>query len=65
LAERDGWTMRLAFFVEGSRDASPEYEMEIFQLANGVAPRMVVDYRDFSVVLDIQKIEPISPPKCS
>jgi hypothetical protein len=64
LAERDGWTMRLAFFAEGSRDASPDYEMEIFQLANGVAPRMVVDYRDFSVVLDMQKIEPILPPKC-
>lgn len=65
LAERDGWTMRLAFFTEGSREASPEYEMEIFQLSNGVAPRMVVDYRDFSVVLDIQKIEPIAAPACS
>ena len=57
--------MRLAFFTEGSREASPEYEMEIFQLSNGVAPRMVVDYRDFSVVLDIQKIEPIAAPACS
>ncbi len=65
LGERDGWTMRLAFFAEGSRDASPEYEMEILQLANGVAPRMVVDYRDFSVVLDIRKIEPIAAPVCS
>lgn len=65
LAERDGWTMRLAFFAEGSRDASPEYEMEIFQLTNGVAPRMVVDYRDFSVVLDIRRIEPIAAPNCS
>ncbi len=65
LAEREGWTMRLAFFAEGSRDAPPEYEMEIFQLANGVAPRMVVDYRDFSVVLDIRKIETIAAPACS
>ena len=65
LAEQAGWTMRLAFFAEGSKEASPEYEMEIFQLANGIAPRMVVDYRDFSVVLEIQKIEPIPPPACS
>lgn len=64
LAEQAGWTMRLAFFAEGSKEASPEYEMEIFQLANGIAPRMVVDYRDFSVVLEIQKIEPIPPPAC-
>ena len=64
LAERAGWTMRLAFFAEDSKEASPEYEMEIFQLANGVAPRMVLDYRDFSVVLEIQKIEPIPLPVC-
>ena len=57
--------MRLAFFAEGSRDASPEYEMEILQLANGVAPRMAVDYRDFSIVLEIQKIEPLPVPACS
>ena len=64
LVEQAGWTMRLAFFNEDSKDASPEYEMEIFQLANGVAPRMVVDYRDFSVVLEIQKIESIPLPSC-
>ena len=64
LAEQVGWTMLLAFFAEDSKEASPEYEMEIFQLANGVAPRMVVDYHDFSVVLEIQKIEPIPPPSC-
>jgi hypothetical protein len=65
LVEREGWVMRLAFFAEGSRDASPEYEMEILQLANGVAPRMAVDYRDFSIVLEIQKIEPLPVPACS
>jgi len=64
LADREGWTMRLAFYPEGGTEASPEYEMEIFQLANGVAPRTVVDYRDFSVELEIQKIEPITPPSC-
>ena len=64
LADQAGWTMRLAFFPEGGTEASPEYEMEILQLANGVAPRMVIDYRDFSVVLEIQKIESIPAPSC-
>lgn len=64
LAKLTGWPMRLAFFAEGSKEASPEYEMEILQLANGVAPRMVIDYRDFSVVLEIQKIESIPAPAC-
>lgn len=64
LADQAGWTMRLAFFPEDGTEASPEYEMEILQLANGVAPRMVIDYRDFSVELEIQKIEPIATPSC-
>ena len=64
LADQVGWTMRLAFFPEGSTEASPEYEMEILQLANGVAPRMVIDYHDFSVELEIKKIESIPAPSC-
>lgn len=64
LADQAGWTMRLAFYPEGGTEASPQYEMEILQLANGVAPRMVIDYRDFSVELEIRKIEPIPTPSC-
>jgi hypothetical protein len=64
LAEHVGWNMRLAFFPTDSRTASPEYEMEVLQLINGVAPRLVLDYRDFTVVLDIKKIEPLPTPTC-
>ncbi len=64
LTEQVGWNMRLAFFPVEGRAASPEYEMEVLQLANGVAPRLVLDYRDFSVVLEIKKVEPIPAPTC-
>lgn len=64
LAQHGGWPMRLAFFPLGGKDASPEYEMEVMQLENGVATKLVLDYREFSVVLEINKIEPLPAPKC-
>jgi hypothetical protein len=64
LAEHVGWNMRLAFFPTDGQNASPEYEMEVLQLSNGVAPRLVLDYRDFTVILDIKKIEPLPTPAC-
>jgi len=64
LTAQAGWTMRLAFYPAESRDASPEYEMEVLQLVNGVAPRMLVDYREFSIQFDIREIEAVPEPKC-
>ena len=56
--------MRLAFFPQDSRAAAPEYEIEIDQLDNGVATRMVLDFHAFSVVLTIDKIEAVTAPSC-
>lgn len=64
LAQLGGWPMRLAFFPLGGKDAPPDYEMEVVQLENGVATKLVLDYPDFSIVLEINKIEPLPAPKC-
>jgi hypothetical protein len=64
LAQRPGWNVRLAFFPQGSRAAAPEYEIEIDQLDNGVATRMVLDFQAFSVVLTLEKIEAVASPSC-
>ncbi len=64
LADRPGWNVRLAFFPLDSRAAAPEYEIEIHQLDNGVATRMVLDFKAFSVVLSLEKIEAMTPPSC-
>ena len=64
LADRPGWNLRLAFFPQDSRAAAPEYEIEIDQLDNGVATRMVLDFQAFSVVLTLEKIEAVTPPSC-
>lgn len=64
LVKRPGWNIRLAFYQMDSQDAEPEYEAEVMQLDNGVARRMILDYRDFTVILELEKIEAINQPSC-
>lgn len=59
-----GWNMRLAFYPVGGRESVSEYEIEVVQLENGVSPRLMLDYHDFSVVLSMQSIEPLAQPSC-
>jgi len=64
LADGSGWKIRMAFYKLDSQQAIPEYEVEALQLENGVAPWLLLDYHDFSVVLKMNKLEEILPPKC-
>lgn len=64
LADSPGWKIRMAFYKLDSQQALPEYEVEALQLENGVAPWLLLDYHDFSVVLRMNKLEEILPPKC-
>ena len=64
LVGRPGWTIRLAFYPLGGAAAVPEYEMELLQLDNGVAQHLVLDIGDFSVILELERIERVSEPSC-
>lgn len=64
LVQRPGWNIRMAFYPLDSRAAAPEYEVEVLQLDNGVAPRVVLDYPQLTVVMTMEKIETIPPPRC-
>jgi hypothetical protein len=64
LVRRPGWSMRIAYFPPEEGNAVPDYEVQILRLDNGVSPRMVVDYRDFTVVMDLERIEALPAPKC-
>ena len=64
LVQRPGWNIRMAFYPLDSRAAAPEYEIEVLQLDNGVVPRVVVDYPQLTVVMTMEKIEAIPPPRC-
>jgi len=64
LVQRPGWNIRMAFYPLDSRAAAPEFEIEVLQLDNGVAPRLVLDYPQLTVVMTMEKIEAIPAPRC-
>jgi hypothetical protein len=64
LVQRPGWNIRMAFYPLDSRAAAPEYEIEVLQLDNGVAPRLVLDYPQLTVIMTMEKIEAIPAPRC-
>ncbi len=64
LVQRPGWNVRMAFYPLDSRAAAPEYEIEVLQLDNGVAPRVVFDYPQMTVIMTMEKVETIPLPPC-
>ncbi len=64
LTEQAGWIMRMAFYPAGAKESTPEYEIEVLQLENGVAPRMTLDYENFSIIMELKKIEEVPAPNC-
>lgn len=64
LLGRPGWNYRLAYFDPKSQAGVPLYEVEVDLLDNGVAPRWVLDYGAYAVEMKLNKIEPMTKPKC-
>ncbi|MBC8158983.1 MAG: DUF1849 family protein [Alphaproteobacteria bacterium] len=64
LAMRPGWPVRMAVFPVGSQQAEPEFEVEVLQLDNGIARKMVLDLGDFSLLLDLKIVKPIVNSGC-
>ena len=64
LADRPGWTIRMAYHDAGSTEAEPSFEVSMLQLDNGVAPYIVLDYQDFSLILELRRIEALPPNSC-
>lgn len=64
LAARPGWPVRMAVFGIGSQAAEPDFEVEVLQLDNGIARRMVLDLGEFSLLLDLKVVKAIADPAC-
>lgn len=64
LVKRPGWNFRLAYFDPTDQSGEPLYEIEADMLDNGIAPRWVLDYGDFSVIMQIAKIQGEALPDC-
>ncbi|MEO5337275.1 MAG: cell envelope integrity EipB family protein [Magnetospirillum sp. WYHS-4] len=64
LLARPGWLVRLSYYSPDEPALAPEYEVEALQLDNGLAPRLILDYQDFSAQMILEKLEPLPEPHC-
>jgi outer membrane protein OmpA-like peptidoglycan-associated protein len=61
---RPSWHMRLAFFPSDSKSEEPDYELGMRLLDNGVSQNMALDYGDYVVRAELERIEPLPKPAC-
>ena len=59
------WPIRMAFFAPHSETGSPDYEMDMTLLDNGIIKTMTIDYGDYSMTADLVEVKALSPAKCS
>ncbi|HZT52421.1 MAG TPA: cell envelope integrity EipB family protein [Stellaceae bacterium] len=64
LLQGPAWRVRLAFFPPDSHSETPDYELGMRLLANGVSQDMELDYGDYVVKARLDEIEPIPKPAC-
>ncbi len=64
LAGRPGWNMRLAVYGTDKRQSVPQFEIEFLQLDNGVVPRLMLDFKQFTVLVSLEKVESLPAPSC-
>jgi hypothetical protein len=64
LLDRPGWRMRLAFFPADQKGETPDYELGMLLLDNGVSRSMVIDYGDYAISAKLDDIEPVAKPRC-
>jgi len=65
LAARPGWRMQLGFYAADGRSPSPDYEVEVFQLDNGVVTEMLMTMGPASIRFTLRKVEAVSAPRCA
>ena len=54
----------MAFFSSASDETAPSHEMTINLHENGVASALMLDYSDFTINMELVKIEKIADPSC-
>jgi hypothetical protein len=64
LLQHPSWRMRLAFFPPDSASETPDYELGMRLVANGVSQDMDLDYGDYVVKAHLDEIEPLGKPSC-
>ncbi len=58
------WPVSLAYFKQGSKDAVPDFELAFDLAPGGVIYNVVLDYGDFTLKADLEKLEILPAPRC-
>lgn len=64
LLQHPSWRIRLAFFPADSKADTPDYELSMRLLDNGVSQDMSLDYSDYVLKAVLDEIEPLPKPAC-
>lgn len=64
LAGKSAWGMRVAFFPDGKNGESPDWELSVSMQRDGISQGLLLDYGDFSVNAEMEKLEPLKRPDC-
>ena len=54
----------MAFYLRGSKDPTPDYEVALRYYLNGVADEVLQSFGNFSLKGRLQKLEPLPRPDC-
>ncbi|HYC04244.1 MAG TPA: cell envelope integrity EipB family protein [Azospirillaceae bacterium] len=60
----DAWNVTLAFYPKDEQEAMADYETGLVLLTNGVVQSMLIDYGDFKVNAELEKIEAMPKGPC-
>ena len=58
------WPIRMAFFSDKADQLEPDYEISVEMQLNGVSKDLVLDYGNFTVNVDLLKVESVKSPPC-
>lgn len=64
ILQQPAWHIRLAFFPSNPNTETPDYELGMLLLDNGVSRDMTIDYGDYTIRAKLAKIEPLGKPHC-
>ncbi|HIJ61679.1 MAG TPA: cell envelope integrity EipB family protein [Rhodospirillaceae bacterium] len=64
LLSAPSWPMQMAFYLRGSKDAAPDYEVALRYYLNGVADEVLQSFGSFSLKGHLQKLEVLPRPDC-
>jgi len=64
LKYREYWPVRMAFFSVDNKGIQPDYEITLHIHPNGIASGLILDYEQFSLRVDLLRLEMIEAPVC-